>query len=107
MTSNLGNLEELVLLLVMVMEEDAYGVSLAEEYQRIKGKSISIPAIHTVLKRLEKKSFMSSEVGGASKIRGGRRKRIYRITDDGFQAAKSIQESRNALWKLAPKIAAS
>ena len=106
MIANLGSLEELVLLLVMVMEEDAYGVTLAEEYEKINGKSISIPAIHTVLKRLEKKSFISSKVGGASKIRGGRRKRIYRVTDAGFQVAKSIQEKRNALWKLAPKIVA-
>ena len=102
MISNLGSLEELILLLVMVMKKEAYGVSLADEYRRIKGKNISIPAIHTVLKRLEKKGFLNSKVGAATKIRGGRRKRIYSITDAGYEAINDIQQSRNALWKLAP-----
>ena len=107
MYTNLGNLEELILLLVMVMEEEAYGVSLAEEYEKINGKSISIPAIHTVLKRLEKKGFMRSKVGGSTNLRGGRRKRTYEITPSGYETAKAIQESRAALWKMAPKIATS
>ena len=107
MNSTLGSLEELILLLVIVLEEEAYGVTLAEEYRRINGKNISIPAVHTVLKRLEKKRFINSKMGGASKVRGGRRKRIYTVTNAGFQTAKSIQENRNSLWKMAPNIVIS
>ena len=102
MSQSLGSLEEFILLLVLVMENETYGVSVGEEYFRQTGKSISIPAIHTVLKRLEKKGLIKSKVGGATKIRGGRRKRIYEITDTGYNTIREIQESRNKLWELAP-----
>ena len=104
MIPSLGSLEEFILLLVLIMDEDAYGVSVGEAYSEHTGKSISIPAIHTVLKRLEKKNLIQSKFGGATQIRGGRRKRIYEITDTGYCIIKDIQDSRNKLWKLAPTI---
>ena len=101
---SLGSLEEFTLLLVLVMDNEVYGVTAGEEYFKQTGKSISIPAIHTVLKRLEKKGLIQSNVGGATQIRGGRRKRIYEITDTGYNTIRDIQDSRNKLWKLAPTL---
>src|SRR5690606_18034729 len=73
MNHQLGNLEEAVLLIALYLDE-VYGVSVAEEYKQQTGNAISIPAIHTVLRRLESKGLLKSEMGNASPERGGRRK---------------------------------
>ena len=103
MNSNLGHLEETVLLLVMIKEE-AYGVSVAEAYQQQNGQSISIPAIHTVLKRLEQKGLVKSKMGEATAERGGRRKRIYQATPYGFTIIEEIKKNRISLWSRIPKL---
>ena len=100
---NLGSLEETILLIVMAMPEEAYGVSVAEEYQQRSNKSISIPAIHTVLSRLEKKGFVSSKMGGATTERGGRKKRLYEVTAFGYRTLSELRETREKLWEIAPK----
>lgn len=96
---NIGSLEELILLHVLNLDNRAYAVSIAEEYKKSSGNGISIPAIHTVLKRLEKKGFVSSAFGGASAERGGRRKRLYKITRHGYKVLTELQQYRESLWK--------
>jgi len=103
MTPNLGQLEESILLVVMIVEE-AYGVSVAEAYSLQTGRSISIPAVHTVLKRLEKKGFVKSHMGESSPERGGRRKRIFEATPYGYKVIAQIRETRMRLWSLIPKL---
>ena len=68
----LGNLEEMVLLLVGVLYGNAYSVSLVEEYRKQTGKNINISAIHTVLYRLEKKGLLESKLGESQALRGGK-----------------------------------
>jgi len=102
--NNLGNLEEIILLIVMSMDGEAYGVSVAEKYQELMKKSIAIPSIHTVLKRLEHKGFVLSSMGGATKERGGRQKRLYEITKYGYQNLSELQQKRNHLWALSPNL---
>ena len=104
MTPSLGNLEETLLLLVLIRHGDAYGVSVAEAYMEHTGKRISIPAVHTVLKRLEKKGLLSSHMGGATTDRGGRRKRLFEITALGHNVLTEVQNSRKKLWEQAPKL---
>lgn len=101
--SSIGSLEETILLIVLVMQDDIYGVSVVEEYQQRTGKSISIPAIHTVLKRLEKKGFVTSKMGGATTERGGRKKRIFEITKSGYKILSDLKETRDSLWEMAPE----
>lgn len=101
----LGYLEETVLLLIMMMEEEAYGFSVSEAYKNHTGKSISISAIHTVLSRLEKKGLIKSEMGGATEERGGRRKRIFLPTIDGKEVITEIKKSRQSLWSQIPDLA--
>ena len=103
MSKNLGSLEETILLLVAVMVDKAYGYSVSEEYYNHFGQRISISAIHTVLKRLEGKGLIASEMGGATQERGGRRKRIFKITTLGRNTLEAIQESRMKLWDMMPK----
>ena len=103
MAKNLGNLEESVLLMVMIVEE-AYGVSVAEAYEQHTNNSISIPAIHTVLKRLEEKGLVKSSMGEATPERGGRRKRIFKATSYGYKVIADIRDNRIRLWSLIPKL---
>ena len=103
MMPNLGLLEERVLLLVMILEE-AYGVSVAEAYEEQLGKSISVPAVHTVLKRLEKKGMIESHLGPATPERGGRRKRIFEATTYGYKIISDIRDKRLKLWSMIPKL---
>ncbi len=104
MNHSLGNLEETILLLVMVIKDEAYGFSVVKHYQEHTGKSISISAVHSVLSRLEKKGFISSAMGGATEERGGRRKRIFRATKAGVTAVSQMKSDRQKLWKLIPEL---
>src|SRR5262245_43510509 len=101
MNITLGNLEETVLLITMSLEE-AYGVSVAEEYIKQSGSDISIPAIHTVLRRLEEKGLLKSKMGPASAERGGRRKRLYEATAYGFNIIREIRKDRLRMWARIP-----
>ncbi|MEQ8584212.1 MAG: helix-turn-helix transcriptional regulator [Marinoscillum sp.] len=101
--TSIGSLEETILLIVLVMQEDVYGVSVVEEYQSRTGKTISIPAIHTVLKRLEQKGLVTSKMGGATTERGGRKKRIFEITKAGYKILADLKATRDDLWEMAPQ----
>jgi len=101
MNTSLGNLEETVLLITMSLDE-AYGVSVAEEYKKQAGSSISIPAIHTVLRRLEDKGLLKSKMSAASPERGGRRKRLYDATAYGFNVIREIKKDRLRMWARIP-----
>ncbi len=103
MIQNLGHLEESVLLIVMILDE-AYGVSVAETYEKQTGNRISIPAIHTVLKRLEAKGMLNSKMGNATPERGGRRKKIFEATPYGYKIISELKQNRLNLWSLIPKL---
>ncbi|OJV15224.1 MAG: PadR family transcriptional regulator [Dyadobacter sp. 50-39] len=94
----LGEFEELVLLTVIVLGAGAYGVSIAEELRQRTNRTISLSAVHIALYRLEEKGFVTSEMGGATLSRGGRRKRLFMITTAGRDMLTEIQEIRNQFW---------
>lgn len=100
--SHLGEFEELVLLIVGVLYENAYGVSVAEEIEKQTGRGVSLSAVHTALYRLEEKGFITSAVGGATQQRGGRRKRLYAITSSGRVSLNEVRLMRNRLWNMIP-----
>lgn len=100
----LGEFEEIVLLTVGALQEEAYGVSIKTEIETRTNRTPSIGALHSALSRLEDKGFIESFEGGATKSRGGRRKRFYRITAAGKQTLVKANELRNELFKLIPNI---
>ncbi len=102
--NRLGNLEEMILLMTILVQDDAYGITVREAYIKQYEQEISLSAVHTVLRRLEKKGFVESNMGGASAARGGRRKRLYRITAYGYKTLQQIQEQRLRIWNLLPKL---
>ncbi|MEQ8907472.1 helix-turn-helix transcriptional regulator [Ekhidna sp.] len=99
----LGELEELVLMIVAILNEEAYGVKVMDEIQNQIGRKVNISAVHTVLDRLEKKDFVSSYMGGASAERGGRRKRLFKVTAEGSKAITYVYQTRNELYNQIPK----
>lgn len=99
----LGELEELVLLVVAASTEEVYGVPVMEQLQTLTGRDFTISAIHTTLYRLEDKGFLLSSVGGATTERGGRRKRLFSITEAGGQVLLEIQQMRSQIWRTIPE----
>lgn len=104
MNDRLGNLEELVLLMTILVRDEAYGITVRDAFIEQTGQDLSLSAIHTVLRRLEDKGYTRSKLGGASPERGGRRKRLYEITPYGYKKAAEIQEQRSRIWALIPKL---
>lgn len=100
--TNLGEFEELVLLTVCVLFEQAYGIAIKKEIHKQAGRKASISAIHSVLNRLEQKGFLSSRLGGATSERGGRRKRLFRVTNAGERALVETRKVREKLWQMIP-----
>jgi PadR family transcriptional regulator, regulatory protein PadR len=103
----LGELEELILLMVALLDKEAYGVSITEELKKQADRDISISAVHAVLHRLEEKGFVKSRMGGASQERGGRRKRLFSITAYGRNSLAELRDTRNLIWDLIAKTSAS
>lgn len=94
---SIGILEEMVLLIVM-REGAINGAEVLRKYIELLNKSISLPAIVSVLKRLEQKGFLRSHLGEATNERGGKRKRLYQATQAGIAVTTEIQNQRNMLW---------
>ena len=80
---SIGELEELILLVVGALKYSVYAQSIQEELLSRAKRKIDITAIHTVLRRLEIKGLIDSELGGISKVRGGRSKRFVKLTTTG------------------------
>jgi DNA-binding PadR family transcriptional regulator len=100
--SSLGEFEEIVLLVTASLQDDAYGVTITTEIEKRTGRSVGFNTVHTTLQRLEEKGFITSEMGGATAERGGRRKRYFTITALGVRTLRELKALRERLWKDIP-----
>ena len=100
----LGEFEEIVILTVGILSNDAYSVSIKNEIESRLGRSVSMGALHTALKRLEDKGYLRSHGGEATPERAGRPKRYFEITALGKKAMQHAKETRDELWKAIPKV---
>jgi PadR family transcriptional regulator, regulatory protein PadR len=100
----LGEFEELVLTMVGVLGAEAYGNAIVTEIGDRLGRVVNLSAVHVTLYRLEDKGLVKSQMGGATKERGGRRKRIFTITNAGLSMLRAMKEARVDLWKLIPQL---
>ncbi len=98
----LNDFEELILTLVAALRENAYGAAITLEIEQWLSRKVTLSAVHVILYRLEDKGYIKSRVGGATNERGGRRKRIYSITNAGLAVLRSMKETRTQMWKLVP-----
>lgn len=104
MKEYLGEFEELVLTMVGILQEEAYGNAIVSEIRERLGRQVALSAVHVTLYRLEDKGLVKSKMGGATPTRGGRRKRIFAITNAGLAILRTMKEARMELWKLIPKL---
>ena len=93
----LGGFETLLLLAVIRLDGQAYGVTVREELKTQAGKDVAVGAIYTGLDRLAQKGFVESWAGDPTPERGGRAKRFYRVTAAGIRA---IKDTQSAIRKL-------
>ena len=100
----LGEFEEIILTLVAGLQEDAYGAAIAEEIETRLKREVNLSAVHVTLYRLEDKGLIKSKFGGGTNERGGRKKRIFTITNSGLAMLKAMKEARLDLWKLVPQL---
>ena len=98
MGNQIGEFEELILLVIGALRENAYGVSILNKIKEDTQRSVNISAIHVVLKRLEEKGYVLSKFGGITEERGGRRKKFYSLTPIGQQVLDNQFELRNRLY---------
>jgi len=101
---SIGELEELVLLTVGSLYQNAYAVLIMDEIHQHTNRKMDVTAIHSVLRRLDKKGFVTSEMGGATADRGGRRKRYFTLTKAGRSVLDETMELRLALYNKLPKL---
>ena len=101
---SLGEFEELVLLMVAALHDEAYGVAILESLENKLARKLNVSAVHVALKRMEDKGFVKSRFGGVTADRGGRKKKFYVITALGKRVLDDQYQLRNSIYKLIPKV---
>ncbi len=97
--SSITRKEELVMLSILNLGEDAYLISIQDYLSRITGKKILLASTHLPLSRLEKKGYIASQFGEATAVRGGRRKKIYHLTKPGLEVLQEYKKISDELWE--------
>lgn len=100
--TNLGEFEEIALLTIAALMEEAYSVAICDEIERVTERKVKLSVVHAVLNRLDEKGFVKSHLGEPTKERGGRRKRFFTVTHAGKVALTKAKEQRDQLWSLIP-----
>lgn len=98
-TPSLGEFEQIVLLAILRLGKDAYGVTIRSEIQSQTGRIPTSGALYTTLDRLEDKGLLESQMGEPTPQRGGRAKRFFDVTSNGLQAVARAQQSYKNLTK--------
>lgn len=98
----LSRVEELILLAIWRLKDNAYAVTIREELKKMTGKEWAFGALFVTLERMAKKDLVRSTVSAPTKERGGRRKRIYRLTLDAVEALKAVHALQQSIWADGP-----
>jgi PadR family transcriptional regulator PadR len=91
--------EELIMLTIFDLKEEAYLIAITDRLSEVTGKKISLTSVHLPLSRLEKNGMIHGKLGEATAVRGGRRKKIYQITQAGFEMLDEHKRISDLLWK--------
>lgn len=102
---SLGEFEEIVLLTVGVLYDEAYGVAIKDELEKRLKRKVSVGALQSALRRMEGKGYLNSRFGDTTNARGGKRKRYFAMTAHGKAALAYVKELRQNLWNDIPDIA--
>ena len=102
--SLLTDFELMILLATLRVGDEAYGVQIAREIERISGRKVLLGAAYAALERLERNELVTSTVGSPTAERGGRAKRFFRVTPRGLRAVKETRQALVALWQDLPQL---
>jgi PadR family transcriptional regulator PadR len=100
----LGGFELLVLLALIRLGEEAYGVPIATTIEESSGRDVAIGSVYVTLDRLERRGSVSSRLGEPTAVRGGRAKTYFRITAQGLREARHAQRTFMKLWRRVPQL---
>jgi PadR family transcriptional regulator PadR len=100
--SFLGEMELMVLLAIVRLGDDAYGVPISGELLNLAGREVALGSIYAALDRLEQKGFVTSSLGDPTPERGGRAKRYFRVTSSGIRVLKTTRAALINLWSGIP-----
>ncbi len=103
MKYRIGEFEEIVLLTVGILQENAYGVSIKNEIKARLDRKVSVGALQVALRRMEKKGYLNSKQGEITSKRGGRPKLYFYLTALGHRVLEYSRDTRNKLWDAMPQ----
>ena len=102
-SQTLSNFELMVMLAIIRIGDNAYGVSISNEIEEATGSEVLLGSVYDALARLEQKGLITSTLGEATPERGGRAKRHFRTTSRGLRLVRDTQQSLVKLWKGLPQ----
>lgn len=100
----LGELELMVLLALIRLGDDAYGVPICHEIEKRSQREAALGSVYAALERLEEKGLVTSRLGDPTAIRGGRAKRFFRVTAQGIRGVRQTQRALVSLWRGLPEL---
>ncbi len=100
----ISNFELMVLLALIRLGDEAYGVPISQEIEEHSGHDVALGSIYAALERLQHRGFVSSTVGEPTPERGGRAKKYFKITGKGLKVVQETQQTLTRMWKGLPKL---
>jgi DNA-binding PadR family transcriptional regulator len=97
--SILSRTEEVVLLTIWDLKDNAYGITISEKLTEVTRKTWRLGAVYVILERLQKKGYLESYLGNPTNERGGRRKRLYKVSKTGLQNLIETKNMEKNIWK--------
>jgi len=102
----LGSFELMVLLAVLRLDVDAYGVPITKELEVETGHEVAVASVYAALQRLEDKGLVTSRFGDPTPERGGRAKKFFKVTGKGVRDVRNTHRALSRLWRNVPQLEA-
>jgi PadR family transcriptional regulator, regulatory protein PadR len=100
----LGEFELMVILTLIHLGDDAYGVPISRELEKRRGRGVSVGSVYAALERLEQKGLVASSLGDPTPERGGKAKRYFRVTKEGLRQLHQTRQVLTRLWRTLPEL---
>ncbi|HEY2390298.1 MAG TPA: PadR family transcriptional regulator [Candidatus Angelobacter sp.] len=100
----LGEFELMVILTLIHLGDDAYGVPISRELEKRRERGVSVGSVYAALERLEEKGMVASSLGEPTPERGGKAKRYFRVTKEGLEQVQRTRQVLTRLWRRLPEL---
>jgi DNA-binding PadR family transcriptional regulator len=100
----LGDFELLVMLALLRLGDDAYGVPISREIEEQSGREVALGSVYATLERMESKGLVASHFGKATAERGGKAKRFFRVTTKGLREVREARQALISMWQGVPEL---